>query len=68
MITAISGGKDLVPVRGPGGECLVEGTDTVWERRISPGRAGAYTGEVSPVMLKELCRYVILGHRAAATW
>ena len=23
---------------------------------------GAYTGEVSPVMLKELCQYVILGH------
>ena len=23
---------------------------------------GAYTGEVSPLMLKELCRYVILGH------
>ena len=24
--------------------------------------SGAYTGEVSPVMLAELCRYVILGH------
>lgn len=23
---------------------------------------GAYTGEVSPLMLKELCRYVIIGH------
>jgi len=23
---------------------------------------GAYTGEISPLMLKELCRYVILGH------
>jgi triosephosphate isomerase (TIM) len=23
---------------------------------------GAYTGEVSPLMIKELCRYVILGH------
>jgi len=23
---------------------------------------GAYTGEISPVMLKELCQYVILGH------
>ena len=27
-----------------------------WEEK------GAYTGEVSPLMLKELCRYVILGH------
>jgi triosephosphate isomerase len=24
--------------------------------------AGAFTGEISPVMLKEWCRYVILGH------
>lgn len=24
--------------------------------------SGAYTGEISPVMLKELCEYVILGH------
>jgi triosephosphate isomerase len=23
---------------------------------------GAYTGEISPVMLKELCQYVVLGH------
>jgi triosephosphate isomerase len=23
---------------------------------------GAYTGEISPIMLKELCQYVILGH------
>jgi triosephosphate isomerase len=27
-----------------------------WEEK------GAYTGEVSPLMLKELCQYVILGH------
>ena len=27
-----------------------------WEEK------GAYTGEVSPLMLKELCKYVILGH------
>jgi triosephosphate isomerase len=27
-----------------------------WEEK------GAYTGEVSPAMVKELCRYVILGH------
>lgn len=27
-----------------------------WEQK------GAFTGEISPVMVKELCRYVILGH------
>ncbi len=27
-----------------------------WEEK------GAYTGEISPIMLKELCQYVILGH------
>jgi triosephosphate isomerase len=27
-----------------------------WERQ------GAYTGEISPLMLKEICEYVILGH------
>ncbi len=42
---------------------LVEGTsikvgaqDVFWEDR------GAYTGEISPVMLKEFCQYVIVGH------
>jgi triosephosphate isomerase (TIM) len=42
---------------------LLEGSDLglgaqnmYWEEK------GAFTGEVSPIMLKELCRYVILGH------
>ena len=42
---------------------LLEGTDIhlgaqnmYWEKE------GAYTGEVSPLMLKDLCQYVILGH------
>jgi triosephosphate isomerase len=42
---------------------LLEGSDLglgaqnmYWEEK------GAFTGEVSPLMLKELCRYVILGH------
>src|SRR5512135_2795252 len=42
---------------------LLEGSDLglgaqnmYWEEK------GAYTGEVSPVMVKELCQYVILGH------
>jgi len=29
--------------------------------------SGAFTGEVSPVMIKELCRYVILGHSERRT-
>ncbi|MGI6208571.1 MAG: triose-phosphate isomerase [Anaerolineae bacterium] len=42
---------------------LVEGTDIgVGAQNLYPAESGAYTGEVSPVMLKELCRYVILGH------
>lgn len=42
---------------------LLEGSDLglgaqnmYWEEK------GAFTGEISPIMLKELCRYVILGH------
>src|SRR5512138_1955151 len=48
----------LVAVRA-----LLEGSDLglgaqnmYWEEK------GAFTGEVSPVMVKELCNYVILGH------
>ncbi len=42
---------------------LVAGTDIgVGAQNLYPADSGAYTGEVSPVMLKELCRYVILGH------
>ncbi len=33
-----------------------------WEEK------GAYTGEVSPVMVKELCQYVILGHSERRTY
>lgn len=31
-------------------------------QNLYPEKAGAYTGEVSPVMLQEYCQYVILGH------
>ncbi len=42
---------------------LVEGTDIgVGAQNLYPSDSGAFTGEISPVMLKELCRYVILGH------
>jgi triosephosphate isomerase (TIM) len=30
--------------------------------------SGAYTGEISPTMLAELCRYVILGHSERRTY
>jgi triosephosphate isomerase len=33
-----------------------------WEEK------GAFTGEVSPVMVKEFCRYVILGHSERRTY
>lgn len=33
-----------------------------WEEK------GAYTGEISPVMVKELCQYVIIGHSERRTY
>lgn len=49
---------DLVVV-----SALVEGTDIgVGAQNLYPAEAGAYTGEISPLMVRELCRYVILGH------
>jgi triosephosphate isomerase len=48
---------------------LLEGTeiglgaqDMYWET------AGAFTGEISPTMLVELCRYVIIGHSERRTY
>ncbi len=42
---------------------LVSGTDiAVGAQNLYPADSGAFTGEVSPVMLKGLCQYVILGH------
>lgn len=48
---------------------LLEGTeiglgaqDMFWEV------SGAYTGEISPAMLSELCKYVILGHSERRTY
>ncbi len=40
-----------------GSDLKLAGQDTFWERQ------GAYTGAISPVMLKDVgCRYVIIGH------
>ena len=49
---------DLVPVAE-----VIQGTDLrLGAQDLYPKDAGAYTGEISPVMLKEVCQYVILGH------
>ncbi len=49
-------------------QALLEGSDIglgaqnmFWEEK------GAFTGEISPAMLKELCRYVIIGHSERRT-
>ena len=42
---------------------LVEGTELgVGAQDIYWEDSGAYTGEVSPLMIKEFCKYVIIGH------
>jgi triosephosphate isomerase len=42
---------------------LLEGTDIgLGAQNMHWEEKGAFTGEVSPVMVKEFCRYVILGH------
>lgn len=44
-------------------QALVEGSDLgLGAQNMHWEEKGAFTGEVSPVMVKELCRYVILGH------
>jgi len=49
---------DLVPVSE-----VIAGTGIgLGAQNLYPENAGAYTGEVSPLMVKELCQYVILGH------
>jgi triosephosphate isomerase len=50
--TAISTVAQLVK----GTSIKVGAQDVFWEEK------GAYTGEISPVMLKEFCEYVIIGH------
>jgi len=47
----------------PAVAAVVGGTEIgVGAQNLYPEKAGAYTGEISPLMLKELCQYVILGH------
>jgi triosephosphate isomerase len=48
---------------------LLEGTDIrLGAQNIHWESAGAYTGEVSPPMVAELCQYVILGHSERRTY
>jgi triosephosphate isomerase len=42
---------------------LLEGTDIgLGAQNMHWEASGAFTGEVSPTMVKELCRFVIIGH------
>jgi triosephosphate isomerase len=50
--TALTTAKDLLSAT----EIGLGAQNMHWEDK------GAYTGEISPLMLKELCQYVILGH------
>jgi len=50
--TALAAVKDLLAATGIG----LGAQNMHWEED------GAYTGEIAPAMLKELCQYVILGH------
>ena len=45
-----------------GTEIRLGAQDMYWEA------SGAYTGEVSPLMVKELCQYVIIGHSERRTY
>jgi triosephosphate isomerase (TIM) len=48
---------------------LLEGTDVrLGAQNMHWEASGAYTGEVSPLMLSELCQYVILGHSERRTY
>jgi triosephosphate isomerase len=48
---------------------LLEGTDiALGAQNLYWEDAGAYTGEVSPAMIAELCKYVIIGHSERRTY
>lgn len=48
---------------------LLEGTDIgLGAQNLYWEEAGAFTGEVSPAMVAELCRYVIIGHSERRTY
>ena len=48
---------------------LLEGTDIgIGAQNMHWENAGAYTGEVSPLMVAEICQYIILGHSERRTY
>jgi triosephosphate isomerase (TIM) len=48
---------------------LLEGTDIgLGAQNMHWENSGAYTGEISPAMVSELCRYVIIGHSERRTY
>ncbi len=48
---------------------LIEGTDIgLGAQNMHWELSGAYTGEISPTMIAELCRYVIIGHSERRTY
>jgi triosephosphate isomerase len=50
---------------------LLEGTDIgIGAQNMYWESSGAFTGEISPLMIAELCQYVIIGHseRRAYFW
>jgi triosephosphate isomerase len=50
-------------------KALLEGTDIgMGAQNIYWEREGAFTGEISPTMVAELCQYVILGHSERRTY
>jgi triosephosphate isomerase (TIM) len=49
-------------------QALLEGSDIgLGAQNVHWEQKGAFTGEISPAMLKELCRYVIIGHSERRT-
>lgn len=48
---------------------LLEGTDIgLGAQNVYWENSGAYTGEISPMMVSELCQYVIIGHSERRTY
>ena len=52
----------------PVADRLRQSTIAVGAQNVSWEESGAFTGEISPVMLAELCQYVIIGHSERRTY
>jgi triosephosphate isomerase len=69
LVTGLNGIDEVEKVICPSFPALLsvsaqlEGTDIgIGAQNMYWEESGAYTGEVSPIMLAEICQYVILGH------